>query len=151
MDRVRRTGDAARFPGPDADQGVHTLRYALVVGGEPGDAVREGRHLNLPERVVRGTAVVAPLVGLDDEGVVVSAVELADGGSGDVVVRLYEARGRRVSALLTPSFAVCSAVAADLLERPLPADGSHEVAGSGVRLRLRPFRIVTLRLAVRRP
>ncbi|NJP43627.1 alpha-mannosidase [Actinacidiphila epipremni] len=141
---------AARFPDPDTDQGVHRLRYALVVGAEPADAVREGYHLNLPERVAPGGAAVAPLVAVDDEGVVVSAVKLADDGSGDVVVRLYEARGRRTSAVLTPSFALGSAVVTDLLERPLPDDGSHEVAGSGVRLRLRPFQIVTLRLAVRR-
>jgi alpha-mannosidase len=93
---------------------------------------------------------VDPLVAVDQEGVVVSAVKLADDRSGDVVVRLYEAHGRRVRALLTPGFALGGAVATDLLERPLPDEGSHEVAGSGVRLTLRPFQILTLRLAVRR-
>ncbi|UWE09912.1 alpha-mannosidase [Actinacidiphila bryophytorum] len=141
---------SARFPDPQADQGTHRLRYALVVGVEPADAVCEGHHMNLPERTVPGSAVVEPLVALDKDGVVVSAVKLADDGSGDVVVRLYEAHGRRVRATLTPGFALGGAVATDLLERPLPGDGSHEVAGSGVRLVLRPFQILTLRLAVRR-
>ncbi|CAG6390959.1 glycosyl hydrolase-related protein [Streptomyces cocklensis] len=141
---------SSRFPDPQAEQGTHRLRYALVVGVEPADAVREGYHLNLPERTVPGSAVVEPLVAVDQEGVVVSAVKLADDRSGDVVVRLYESHGRRVRATLTPGFALGGAVVTDLLERPLPDDGSHEVAGSGVRLSLRPFQILTLRLAVRR-
>ncbi|SHM20889.1 alpha-mannosidase [Actinacidiphila paucisporea] len=141
---------AARFPDPQQDQGTHRLRYSLVVGVEPADAVREGYHLNLPERTVPGSAVVEPLVAVDQDGVVVSAVKLADDRSGDVVVRLYESHGRRVRAVLTPGFALGGAVVTDLLERPLPDDGSHEVAGSVVRLALRPFQILTLRLAVGR-
>lgn len=93
--------------------------------------MREGYHLNLPERTVPGSAVVEPLVAVDQEGVVVSAVKLADDRSGDVVVRLYESHGRRVRATLTPGFALGGAVVTDLLERPLPDDGSHEVAGLG--------------------
>jgi alpha-mannosidase len=138
---------AARFPDPEADQGTHRLRYAFVVGVEVADAIREGYHLNLPERTVPGK--VEPLVAVDHDGVVVSAVKLADDRSGDVVVRLYEAHGRRVRATLTPGFAPASATATDLLERPLPDDGSHEMAGSGVRLTLHPFQILTLRPAGR--
>ena len=33
---------APRFPDPETDQGVHTLRYALVPGAGIADAVREG-------------------------------------------------------------------------------------------------------------
>ena len=120
------------------------------MGVEVADAVRAGYHLNLAERTVPGSAVVEPLVAVDEDGVVVSAVKLADDRSGDVVVRLYEAHGRRVRATLTPGFVLASATATDLLERPLPDDGSHEVAGSAVRLTLRPFQILTLRLTAGR-
>ncbi|MFB7914505.1 alpha-mannosidase [Streptomyces sp. NPDC056061] len=137
---------APRYPDPETDQGVHRLRYALLPGATVGDAVREGWQFGLPERRVPGSAEVAPLVSVDDDAVVVTAVKLADDGSGDVVVRLHEAHGGRASARLTAGFVPAGARVVDLLERPL-ADASAELEGNVVRLRLRPFQIVTLRLA----
>ncbi|MFF9506814.1 alpha-mannosidase [Streptomyces sp. NPDC014724] len=136
---------APRYPDPATDQGVHRLRYALLPGATIGDAVREGWQFSLPERRVPGSAVVAPLVSVDHDAVVVTAVKLADDGSGDVVVRLHEAHGGRASARLTTGFPLAGARVTDLLERPL-AEESADVAGDAVRLRLRPFQIVTLRL-----
>ncbi|MFG3531271.1 alpha-mannosidase [Streptomyces sp. NPDC047917] len=136
---------APRYPDPATDQGVHRLRYALLPGATIGDAVREGWSFSLPERRVPGSAEVAPLVSVDDDAVVVTAVKLADDGSGDVVVRLHEAHGGRVSARLTAGFALAGASVTDLLERPL-ADERAEVEGDAVLLELRPFQIVTLRL-----
>ncbi|MDJ1137014.1 alpha-mannosidase [Streptomyces iconiensis] len=145
---------APRFPDPETDQGLHRFRYALVPGATLADAVREGHRVNLPERRV-GTGggaggEVAPLVSVDSEAVSVSAVKLADDGSGDVVVRLHEALGSRVQAKLTPGFPVGTVTVTDLLERPLAQDPdgtSVEAAPDGtVRLALRPFRLVTLRL-----
>jgi len=78
---------------------------------------------------------------VDDPAVVVEAVKLADDGSGDVVVRLYEAHGSRASARITPTFQHASVTETDLLEAPLP----EPVALDGDRLSLRPFQIVTLR------
>ncbi|MGW2109043.1 alpha-mannosidase [Streptomyces sp. NPDC001948] len=137
---------APRYPDPATDQGVHRLRYALLPGATIGDAVREGWSFSLPERRVPGSAEVAPLVSVDDDAVVVTAVKLADDGSGDVVVRLHEAHGGRVSARLTAGFALAGASVTDLLERPLAGERA-EVDGDAVLLGLRPFQIVTLRLA----
>jgi alpha-mannosidase len=140
---------APRYPDPDTDQGVHTLRYAFVPGAGIADAVREGYLINLPERRIRGaaSASVPALVAVDNQAVVTEAVKLADDQSGDVVVRLYESRGGRASVRLTADFAVGAATATDLLERPLPAAGPLPVAGGGtVELSFRPFEIRTLRL-----
>ncbi|MFI9234899.1 alpha-mannosidase [Streptomyces sp. NPDC053079] len=141
---------APRFPDPRTDQGVHRFRYALVPGASVGDAVREGYRINLPERRVPGAAGVTgvePLVsvvGDDADAVVVSAVKLADDGSGDVVVRLYESLGGRARVRLAAGFVVRSARVCDLLERALGAAGVEEGA---VRVALRPFEVVTLRLS----
>jgi alpha-mannosidase len=136
---------APLFPDPDADQGEHRVRVGLRVGATIGDAVAEGYRLNLPLRRMRGGSDVAPLVVVDDPAVVVEAVKLAEDGSGDVVVRLYEALGSRATARITPTFDHASVTETDLLETPLSAP----VALDGDRLRLRPFQIVTLRF--RRP
>ncbi|WP_329459019.1 hypothetical protein [Streptomyces sp. NBC_01497] len=50
------------------------------------------------------------------------------------------------TALLTPGFRIAPAIATDLLERPRVADESScELTDDGVRLRLRPFQILTVR------
>ncbi|MFF8838172.1 alpha-mannosidase [Streptomyces sp. NPDC015130] len=133
---------APRFPDPHTDQGLHRFRHALVPGADIGDAVREGYRINLPERRVTGAAEVTPLVALDNDAVVVSAVKLADDGSGDVVVRLYEAHGGRARTRLTPAFAHGPVRTCDLLERPL---GDVEPTDDRVELHLRPFQLLTLR------
>ncbi|MEU3749338.1 MULTISPECIES: alpha-mannosidase [Streptomyces] len=133
---------APRFPDPHTDQGLHRFRHALVPGADIGDAVREGYRINLPERRVTGTADVAPLVTLDNDAVVVSAVKLADDESGDVVVRLYEARGGRARTRLTPAFEHGPVRTCDLLERPV---GDVEPTDGRVELHLRPFQLLTLR------
>ncbi|SEG55909.1 alpha-mannosidase [Actinacidiphila yanglinensis] len=142
---------SARFPDPQQDQGRHRLRYALVLGAQVPDAIRAGYRMNLPERAVPGSATVAPLVTVDHAGVVVTAVKLADDRSGDVVVRLHEAHGRRARAALAASFDVASVAVTDLLEREAAELGSCTAEGSEVQLALRPFQIMTLRLAPARP
>ncbi|PSM40299.1 alpha-mannosidase [Streptomyces dioscori] len=138
---------APRFPDPETDQGVHRFRHALVPGAAIGDAVREGWRINLPSRKVAGGASeVAPLVTVAQDAVVVTAVKLADDGSGDVVVRFHESRGGRSQATLTAGFDVSSVTVTDLLERPLPDATAPDQDGSRLTLKLRPFELVTLRL-----
>lgn len=139
---------AALFPDPQQDQGRHHLEVGFVVGAEVADAVREGYRINLADRVVTdaGVAAVAPLVTVDDPGVVVEAVKLATDGTGDVIIRLYEALGRRTTARVTPGFAASSVTETDLLERPVDANAATAHDGGAVDLALRPFQIVTLRL-----
>ncbi|MFF8945691.1 alpha-mannosidase [Streptomyces sp. NPDC014864] len=137
---------APRFPDPETDQGVHRFRHALVPGADIGDAVREGWRINLPERHVTGAGEVAPLVTVDEDAVVVTAVKLADDGSGDVVVRFHEAHGGRARATLTPGFAVAGVTVTDLLERPLSDTPAPEREGERITVRLRPFELATLRL-----
>ena len=135
---------APQFPDPETDQGAHAFRHALIPGATIGDAVREGYRVNLPPRP--GFAEpVEPLFVIDDDAVVASAVKLADDGSGDVVLRVYEAHGGRATALITPGFDIAGYQICDLLERPLAEPAPATPEGAGVRLRLRPFQLVTLR------
>ncbi|MFE9252729.1 alpha-mannosidase [Streptomyces sp. NPDC007088] len=139
---------APRYPDPETDQGVHRFHHALVPGATIGDAVREGHRANLPERRVSGAAAeVAPLVSVDEDAVVVSAVKLADDRSGDLIVRLYEAHGGRARATVrVDGYAADRAVATDLLERPSAGAGCLAPADGGFALTLRPFQMVTVRL-----
>ncbi|TMR90255.1 alpha-mannosidase [Nonomuraea basaltis] len=139
---------APQSPDPEADQGVHHMTYALVPGASIEDAVAAGYALNLPLRVVPGGTgpAPAPLVTLDGGAARIEAVKLADDGSGDVVVRVYESLGGRAATCLRTSFPVRRAELTDLLERPLdePLEPAED---GGVPLALRPFQVLTIRLA----
>lgn len=135
------------FPDPGADQGHHEFTVAVRPGAGAAEAVELGYRLNLPPRPLVGAGPVEPLVSVDAPGIVVEAVKLTDDGSGDVVVRLYEAHGRRTAGVLTPGFGVSSAGFTDLLERPVDAPSGCTAGPDGVRLALRPFQLVTVRFA----
>jgi alpha-mannosidase len=131
---------APLFPDPEADQGEHVFRHSVSIGGLLA-GVADGYRLNLPLRRGIGDPV-PPIVSVDAPAIVVEAVKLAEDGTGDVVVRLYEASGGRASGLLLPGFPAGPAVRTDLLERPLadqPADP--------LQLNLRAFELVTVRIA----
>ena len=142
-----------RYPDPTTDLGRHRLRWAVVPGADLVAATREGYAINHPPRRVAGSRAVAPLVASSSPAVVLSAVKLADDGSGDLVVRVYEAVGSRATTVLTLDLPLPSGAAlvpVDLLERPLaeaapltldPVDG-----GATAELTLRPFQMATLRL-----
>jgi alpha-mannosidase len=143
---------APRFPDPHADQGEHVLRTALRPAPTVLEALDTGYRLNLPVRAVTGGGPVAPLVTVSSPAVVVEAVKLAEDRSGDLVVRLYEARGGRARARVEVSEPVERAWTTDLLERD-PADladaavqASAWADGEPIEIAFRPFEIVTLRL-----
>ena len=142
---------APRFPDPETDLGRHRFRYGLVVGADLLDATREGHWLNLPVRTLPGDTGVDPLVSVDNDGIVVSAVKLADDAgedpAGDVVVRVYEALGARASGRLTLGFPADSVMVTDLLERPLDVDPLDVDDAGRVALTLRPFQILTVRVS----
>ncbi|MGO1974586.1 MAG: alpha-mannosidase [Propionibacteriaceae bacterium] len=140
---------APLFPDPDADQGEHRLRFSLAVGAEIADAVAAGYRLNLPLRTVTGAEPIRPLVHVDNPAVLVEAVKLAEDGSGDVVVRLYEAHGGRARAIVTADFDHAAVIRTDLLERPVDSSVTPEDQAAAAVLALRPFQLVTLRY--RRP
>jgi alpha-mannosidase len=129
---------APLFPDPETDQGRHVLRYALVPGAGIAAAAEAGYALNLPLRRRTGSPV-EPLVRVEGTAYV-EAVKLAEDGSGDVVVRLYEPLGARTSVRVVATFDHGGATEVDLLERPYDS-GSWDDG----RLDLRPFQIVTLR------
>lgn len=144
---------APTAPDPECDQGRHRFTYALLPhAGDPfaGGVLEAASALNSPLTVVPVASGAGSLpsassfVASDDPGFVVVAVKRADDGSGDVVVRGYEAYGGHRRARLRVTLPFARAHRTDLLERPgrdLPVEDGD------VRLSLRPFELVTLRLS----
>jgi alpha-mannosidase len=145
---------APRYPDPAADRGRHAVTLALVPHGPSLAGVpAEADALNRALRVVPGGsagAPPAPVVALDAPGVGVSAVKLADDGSGDLVVRLWEALGDRAQVRMRATVPgrgwPVAALRCNLLEEPLPFAPDPTVSDGEVAVELRPFELITLRL-----
>ncbi|QNE13659.1 glycoside hydrolase family 38 C-terminal domain-containing protein [Pseudarthrobacter sp. NBSH8] len=139
---------APKFPDPTSDRGHQELTVTIRPGAGIAEAVEEGYRTNLVPRLVKGARGAAPLFAVDNPALVIEAVKLAEDGSGDVVVRLYESLGQRSAGVLTANFPVTAVQATDLLERIIDAPGVDAAAAEqSVELLLRPFQLVTLRFA----
>ncbi len=138
-------------PDPEADQGHHILHTTLAVGTTIREAIEEGYRLNAPLRAIRADHEVAPLVGVVSGNAVVEAIKLADDGSGDLIVRLYEALGTRTTAMLDLDAPTGDVHSVDGTESPI-ADGPRiETEGEGrVSIALTPFQIATIRVGITR-
>ena len=137
---------AARYPDPDADQGRHRVTISILPHGAGlHDVLHEAELLNMPVRFVRGAGDGgrASLVEIDQRGVQLSAVKRADDGSGDLIVRLYEACGDRTQVSVRLQVPVRDATRCNALEEPQEV---IDVADGFVSMTLRPFELVTLRL-----
>lgn len=139
---------APAFPDPQADRGHHRMEFAIGPADTVLATVAAGYRRNLPVRTVSGNRPVAPLLTVDDPGLVVESLKLAEDGSADVIVRLYEARGGRVDTLLRLGFAARTAVLTDLLEQPLADQQAlQRIDDRVLALRARPFQIRTVRIS----
>ena len=145
---------APTAPDPECDQGRHRFTYALLPhAGDPfaGGVLEAASALNTPLTVLPVDVHPGPLpasqsfVSVDDPGFVVVAVKRADDGSGDVVVRGYEAYGGSRRARLRLAMPFTAAYRTDLLERPR---GSLRIDDGAVCLAVRAFELVTIRLTI---
>ncbi len=112
-----------RFPDPTADRGRHELNVTIRPGAAIADAVEEGYRTNLAPRILRGAHGVEPLITVSNRALVVEALKLAEDGSGDVIVRVYESLGERSAGLVTARFPARGVQSVDLLERQVVAPG----------------------------
>jgi alpha-mannosidase len=137
---------ATKYPDPHADHGRHQVTISVLPHGPfLYEVLHEAEALNLPLRVVTGSAGAPPppVVTVDHRGVQISSVKHADDGSGDLIVRLYEACGDRASLTVRTPYRISAASRCNLLEEP---GAGIECFDGIVVLTLRPFELVTLRL-----
>ncbi|TMF23024.1 MAG: alpha-mannosidase [Chloroflexi bacterium] len=125
---------APTHPDPNADQGSHEFNYALMP--HPGD-FRQAGVIEAAENLNNLLGTPPSLVSVDTPQVRVEAIKRAE-DSDAVIVRLYEAWGRRCRARVSTSIAHSRISVCDLLER--------DRAETSLELEFRPFQVVTLKM-----
>ena len=148
---------APLYPDPRTDQGAHSFAWSLVADADMNAVLDEAARLNSP--VIGELPDLAPLVSLADVTgtIVLDWVKLADDGSDDLIVRLYEAAGGNAAAALRLDAALADAKASvqevNLMEEPeLDAELPRALAGDepmpadGAVVSLAPFQLATLRI-----
>ncbi len=135
------------YPDAAADRGSHRFIYAYRVWDGPMERsglAEAAEALNDPLITVPGSSVPLKLMNCSDPAVTVESVKLAEDGSGDMVIRMYESMGGARSALIHPFLPFSKACVCSLAEDPgeilQVRDGTFTVF-------FRPFEIVTVRLA----
>lgn len=145
---------APLYPDPHTDQGEHSFSWSVMAAADMPAVLGEAARLNAP--VLKSLPSFAPLAKVvKDEGtIVLDWVKVADDGSDDLIIRLYEAAG----ALAKGRLRVCDELEdarieeVNLLEESelddgLPraiAPGVH--GAQGIEVELNPFQLATLRI-----
>lgn len=142
---------APTMPDPEADQGEHRFSYSLFVHGlaTAHNIAARAYALNDPLLVARRPARPSPVASFhpsflatDSPHVIIETVKAAEDGRG-LIVRLYECDRTRGPVGLLCGFPVAAAWETNLLEE----DGvAMPVEGDTVRLSVRPFQILTVRI-----
>ncbi len=147
------------YPDPNTDKGVHEFAWNVVADASMPAVLDEANRLNVA--VLPAVPVFDPLAQLNpvDGVMVLDWVKLADDGSGDLILRVYEAVGGEAHARLAVNAALgkatvreCSIMEDARLDAELPAafaDGDPSVArtAQGAMLSLHPFQLATLRVS----
>jgi alpha-mannosidase len=137
------------YPDPFADEGEHRFTYSLFP--HQGDwtaagVAREAFHLNAPlfPVLAQGDALPQGFSLLEAEGLelALGSLKLAEDGDS-VILRLYEPHGARGECTLRLARRVERVERVNLLEETV---GPVEVHQGAVRLRVRPFEVVTLNI-----
>jgi alpha-mannosidase len=138
---------SALAPDMYADKGRQEFTYAFYAWNDTffeSGLVQEGYDLNVAPVTAAGAGGTGSILAVDAPNVIVETVKPAEDGSGDVVVRLYEAMRTATRCTLSTSLAVSTAAETDMLEAKV---GDLEIEEGRIALDFRPFEIKTVRLS----
>ena len=136
-------------PDPIADRGQHSFCYALLPHAgdvQHAGVIEEGYRFNVPMQIFATGAPEAQrsFFSVTNPAMIIDTIKKAE-DNGDIIVRMYEARGTRGQASLQSSLPIQAAARCNLLE-----DEGEKVEWSaqGACFDFKPFEIVTLKLSL---
>ena len=138
---------AAASPEMRADNGQHTFTYAFTGwNGSFYDSpvVEQAYELNVPLQTMEGGCVPFSAFSVDAGSVYIDTVKPAEDGSGDLILRLYEAKRGDTACTLSVNLPVKDAWLCDMLENKREA---LPLTDGRAALHFHPFEVKTVRLS----
>ncbi|MDR3711115.1 MAG: alpha-mannosidase [Capsulimonadaceae bacterium] len=145
-------------PDPDADLGMHRFTYSLYPHAgdwRAAQTVRRAYELNVPIKAAKVTACgnlpsSLSLVHAEQENLVIETLKKAEDENA-LIVRFYEAYGRRGTGALSFCGDVASACEVNLMEEHTPETVAAriDVAGPNVSFDFAPYEIKTLKVVLK--
>ena len=135
---------APASPEMRADNGPHTFTYAFTAWeGSLMDSpvVREAYDLNVPLQTAPGSCPAFSAFQVDAENVFIDTVKPAEDGSGDIILRLYEAKRADTICHLTLGIPAAEVRLCDMLENAQESLDPQRIA-----LHFHPFEVKTIRI-----
>lgn len=142
-------------PDPLPEVAIH--RFSFAVSAVPAAApsasiIREVQNGNHPLLPLSGTVhagtlpTAAGFAAQDGNEVLVSAYKLAEDGSGDALLRVYECDGKRAEASFTFARAIRHAAFADINERPVGTSAVIKADGNTLCFEVGAYASATVRI-----
>lgn len=141
---------AAGAPEMRADNREHHFTYAFTAwegSFADCDVVRQGYELNVKPLVISGVTDTFSAFNVEKDNVILESVKLAEDGSSDLILRLYESKKAAVSTKVSCSLGIEEAYLCDMLENITEAVA---VNGDSAELTFGAFEIKTLRVKVQK-
>ena len=140
---------AAMSPVLRSDNGINRFTYAFTAWEGPFaecDVVCQGFEMNVKPIVMEGALDVS-FIHIDQPNIVLDTVKMAEDGSGDIILRLYESKKAAVTTNIHVNVDCENAYLCDMLENKL--EEVQEVNG-GFSIPFRAFEIKTIRITARK-
>ena len=142
---------SATSPDPECDYGEHSFTYGFIAydgAFSEGEVIRAAADLNCPAESYNGTFGDGSLLAFDVPNIMLESLKPCEDGSGDYVLRMYEATGCGVNATLMLGLPCSEASFCNMLEeKPTPAEIVIDEDGiTTIPMSFRAFEIKTLRI-----
>ncbi len=137
---------SATQPALNADKGIQKFTYSVMPFNESlyeSNVVRKGYELNSPVLVKEGYIGEKSFLEISESNIVINIVKKASDGSGDIIIRMYEAGETYTTAQAKFDFNIKKAYITNMLEEN---QEEIEVKNNEISLTFKTFEVVTIRL-----
>ena len=138
----------AASPEMSSDQGPHEFTYSFIAWEGSfleAPVTRQAYTLNVPPLTLKGAAQDFSAFDIDAANVFIDTVKPAHDRSGDLILRLYEAKKAATACMLSVNFPFKSAALCDMLENALEDLCAED---GKIRLHFGTFEVKTLRISI---
>jgi len=137
---------ASKDPALNADVGIQRFTYSLMPFNKSlhdSEVINKAYEINSPVLVKTGFVGEKSFMNISDKNIIIETVKPAEDGSGDIIIRMYEASDSFTECKLKIGLSVKEAFITNMLEENKE---KLEITDNEISLSFKAFEVITLRL-----